>query len=257
MLTGTSDDKDSYDQNVLLSLLLLWDSSVKLTVHKNYILFYIYKYATLRPYLGVVYSFFCVGTMWWFTDSKRGWGVPYVKLCALYCAVRCRGAQSETRCYPTVCPILHPGMSRGPGSTQNHGLPDDTYTSSEYSTDSEDSLSLTKLSSDEEEIKDQGSKVSNARPPIKMCLVHPFHNHVGPLWACRRWVRSSWRTKASHSEGWVQLCCLSVRVGSHHLYVETWCWHVASFTTITLTTANVSLCVYTVGGIHMSHKYIA
>ena len=101
-----------------------------------------------------------------------------MKLCALYCAVRCRGAQSETRYHPTVCPILHPGMARGPGNTQNHGLPDDTYTSSEYSTDSEDSLSLTKLSSDEEEIKDQGSKVSNTRPFIRMQSLVTTHQDV-------------------------------------------------------------------------------
>ena len=53
----TSDDKDIYDQNGLLALLLFWDSSVKLTVHKRYILFKIYQYQTLRPYLGVVYAF--------------------------------------------------------------------------------------------------------------------------------------------------------------------------------------------------------
>ena len=102
-----------------------------------------------------------------------------MRLCALYCAVRCRGAQSETRCHPTVCPILHPGMSGGPGSTQTHGLPDDTFTSSEYSTDSEDSLSLTKLSSDDEEdIKDQRSKVSSARPFICMQSLVNTHQDV-------------------------------------------------------------------------------
>ena len=62
--------------------------------------------------------------------------------------------------------ILHPGMLSGPGSTQTHGLAGDTFTSPEYSTDSVDSQSHTKLSSVEveEESKHQGSKVSNASP---------------------------------------------------------------------------------------------
>ena len=69
--------------------------------------------------------------------------------------------------------ILHPVMSSGPGSTQTHGLPGDTFTSPEYSTDSVDSLSHTKLSSEdvEEESKHQGSKVSNARPFTHKSLV--------------------------------------------------------------------------------------
>ena len=69
--------------------------------------------------------------------------------------------------------ILHPGMSSGPGSTQTHGLPGDTFTSPEYSTESVDSLSHTKLSSKdvEEEFKHQGSKVSNARPFTHKSLV--------------------------------------------------------------------------------------
>ena len=62
--------------------------------------------------------------------------------------------------------ILHPVMSRDPWSTQTHLLPGDTFTSPEYSTDSVDSQSYTKLSSEdvEEESKHQGSKVSNASP---------------------------------------------------------------------------------------------
>ena len=69
--------------------------------------------------------------------------------------------------------ILHPGMYSGPGSTQTRGLPDDTFTSPEYSTDSVDSQSHTKLSSAEvkEESKHQGSKVSNARPFTHKSLV--------------------------------------------------------------------------------------
>ena len=69
--------------------------------------------------------------------------------------------------------VLHPGMSSGPGSTQIHGVPGDTFTSPEYSTDSVDSQSHTKLSLEdiEEESKHQGSKVSNARPFTHKSLV--------------------------------------------------------------------------------------
>ena len=69
--------------------------------------------------------------------------------------------------------ILHPVMSSGPGSTQTHGLPGDTFASPEHSTDSVDSQSHTKLSSEdvEEETKHQGSKVSNARPFTHKSLV--------------------------------------------------------------------------------------
>ena len=75
--------------------------------------------------------------------------------------------------------ILHSGMSSGPGSTQTHGLPGDTFTSPEYSTDSVDSQSHTKLSSEEveEESKRQGSKVTNARPFTHKPLV-PTHQDV-------------------------------------------------------------------------------
>ena len=75
--------------------------------------------------------------------------------------------------------VLHPVMSSGPGSTQTHDLPDDTFTSPEYSTDSVDSQSHTKLSSEdvEEEFKHQGSKVSNARPFTHKPLV-PTHQDV-------------------------------------------------------------------------------
>ena len=75
--------------------------------------------------------------------------------------------------------ILHPGMSSDPGSTHIHGLPGDTFKSPEYSTDSEDSQSLTKLSSEEveEEAKHQGSKVSNASPISHKSFV-PTHQDV-------------------------------------------------------------------------------
>ena len=75
--------------------------------------------------------------------------------------------------------ILYPGMSSGPGSTQIHGVLGDTFTSPEYSTDSMDSQSHTKLSLEdiEEESKHQGSKVSNARPFTHKSLV-PTHQDV-------------------------------------------------------------------------------
>ena len=75
--------------------------------------------------------------------------------------------------------ILHPVMSSGPGSTQTHGLPGDTSTSPEYSADSVDSQSHTKLSSEEVEVesKHQGSKVSNASPFTHKSLV-PTHQDV-------------------------------------------------------------------------------
>ena len=75
--------------------------------------------------------------------------------------------------------ILHPGMSSGPGSTQTHGVPGDAFTSPEYSTDSVDSQSHSKLSSEdvEEESKHQGSKVSNASPFTHKPLV-PTHQDV-------------------------------------------------------------------------------
>ena len=71
-------------------------------------------------------------------------------------------------------------MSSGLGSTQTHGLPGDTFTSPEYSTDSVDSLSHTKLSSAEveEETKNQGSKVSNASPFSHMQSLVTTHPDV-------------------------------------------------------------------------------
>ena len=104
-----------------------------------------------------------------------------VRLCALCCFVRCRGAAANTRCHPPVCPsILHPGMLSGPRSTQTHGLPGDTFPSPEYSTDAVDSQSHTKLSSEdvEEETKHQGSKVSNARPFSHMQSLVATHQDV-------------------------------------------------------------------------------
>ena len=70
-------------------------------------------------------------------------------------------------------------MSSVPGSAQSNGLPGDTLTSPEYSTDSVDSQSHTKLSSEdvEEETEHQGSKVSNARPFTHKSLV-PTHQDV-------------------------------------------------------------------------------
>ena len=75
--------------------------------------------------------------------------------------------------------ILHPGMSSDSGSTQTHGVAGDTFKSPEYSTDSEDSQSHTKLSSKEVEVesKHQGSKVSNASPFTHKSLV-PTHQDV-------------------------------------------------------------------------------
>ena len=103
-----------------------------------------------------------------------------VRQCALCCCVRCRGAAANTRCHPPVClSYVHLGMLSGPGSTQTHGLPGDTFTSPEHSTDSVDSQSHTKLSSKEveEESKHQGSKVSNARSFTHKSLV-PTHQDV-------------------------------------------------------------------------------
>ena len=71
-------------------------------------------------------------------------------------------------------------MSIGPGSTQTHGLAGNTFTSLEYSTDSVDSQSHTKLSSEdvEEETKHQGSKVSKARPFTHMQSLVPTHQDM-------------------------------------------------------------------------------
>ena len=75
--------------------------------------------------------------------------------------------------------ILHPGMSSDSGSTQTHGVAGDTFKSPEYSTDSEDSQSHTKLSSKEVavESKHQGSKISNASPFTHKSLI-PTHQDV-------------------------------------------------------------------------------
>ena len=75
--------------------------------------------------------------------------------------------------------ILHPEKLRrsrtssDPGITQILGLAGDTFTSHEHSTDSVDSQSHTKLSSEdvEEESKHQGSKVSNTGPFTHKSLV--------------------------------------------------------------------------------------
>ena len=90
-------------------------------------------------------------------------------LCALCCCVRsCSKHQVSSSCMS----ILHAVTSSGPWSTQTHGLPGVTFTSPEYSSDSVDSQSRTKLSSEEvEESKHQGSKVSNARAFTRKSLV--------------------------------------------------------------------------------------
>ena len=69
--------------------------------------------------------------------------------------------------------VQHPGMSSDPCSTLIQGLPDDTFTSPENSTDSVDSQSHAKLISEEveEKSKHQGSKVSTARPFTHKSLV--------------------------------------------------------------------------------------
>ena len=69
--------------------------------------------------------------------------------------------------------------SSDPGIIQTLGLPGDTFTSPEYSTDSVDSQSHTQLSSEdvEEETKHQGSKVSNATPFTHKSLV-TSHQYV-------------------------------------------------------------------------------
>ena len=75
--------------------------------------------------------------------------------------------------------ILHPVMSSHSGSTRTHGLAGDAFTSPEYSTDTVDSQSHTKLSSEDvaEDSKHQGSKVSNARPFTHKSLV-PAHQDM-------------------------------------------------------------------------------
>ena len=91
--------------------------------------------------------------------------------CVLLCKMQrsCSKHQVSSSCMS----ILHPVMPSDSGSTQTHGLPGDTFTSPEYSTDSVDSQSHTKLSSEdvEEETKHQGSKVRNARPFARKSLV--------------------------------------------------------------------------------------
>ena len=122
-------------------------------------------------------------------------------------------------------------MSSGPGSTQTHGLAGDTFTSPEYSTDSEDSQSHTKLSSEdvEEESKHQGSKV-HARPFTHKSLV-PTHQDV----TCASFSptmqvpsepvggesdpREEPEPAAVKGECRVAVC-LSVHAGFHHQYEE-------------------------------------
>ena len=98
--------------------------------------------------------------------------------CAQCCCVRCRGAAANTKCHPLY---VHPtALSSGPGSTQTHGLPGDKLTSPEYFTDSVDSPTHTKLSSDElkEKTKHQGSKVSNASQCTHMQSLVTTHQDV-------------------------------------------------------------------------------
>ena len=113
--------------------------------------------------------------------AQRGCPWSGQTYCNSLCTI-CSNCTCETVCSVLLCKmqrnyskhqvssscmsILHPVLSSGPGSTQTHALPGDTFTSPEYSTDSVDSQSHTRLSSGEvaEETKHQGSKVSNARP---------------------------------------------------------------------------------------------
>ena len=131
--------------------------------------------------------------------------------------------------------ILHPGMSSAPGSTQTHGLPSDTFASPEYSTDSVDFQSYTKLSSEEveEESKHQGSKVSTARPFTHKSFV-PTHQDV----TCASFSPTM-QVPSEPAEGESDpheepepatvkgkcrvAVCLSVHVGSHHQYEERCC----------------------------------
>ena len=130
--------------------------------------------------------------------AQRGCPRSGQTYCNSLCTI-CSNCTCETVCSVLLCKmqrscsihqvssscmsILHVGMSSGPGSTQTHGLAGDTFTSPEYSTDSEDSQSHTssetKLSSEEleEESKHQGSRVSNASPFTHKSLV-PTHHDV-------------------------------------------------------------------------------
>ena len=99
-------------------------------------------------------------------------------LCVLLCKMQrsCSKHQVSSSCMS----VRHPGMLSDSGSTQTHGLPGDTFTSPEYSTDSVDSQNHTKLSSEdvEEESKHQGSKVSNASPFRHMQSLVTAHQDV-------------------------------------------------------------------------------
>ena len=120
--------------------------------------------------------------------AQRGCPWSGQAYCNSLCTI-CSNCTCETVCSVLLCKmqrscskhqvssscmsILHPVMSSDSGSTQTHELPIDTFASREYSTDSVDSQSHTKLSSEEveEESKHQGSKVSNARPFTHKSLV--------------------------------------------------------------------------------------
>ena len=128
--------------------------------------------------------------------------------------------------------VLHPGMSSGPRSTQTHELPGDTFTSPAYSTDSVDSQSHTKLSSEdvEEETKHQGSKVSNASPFTHKSLVTTHQDVTCASFSPTMQVPSEPAKGESdpHEEpepaavkGECRVAiCLSMHVGSHHQYEE-------------------------------------
>ena len=119
--------------------------------------------------------------------AQRGCPWSGQTYCNSLCTI-CSNCTCETVCSVLLCKmqrscskhqvssscmsILHPVMSSDPGSTQTHGLPDDTFSSPEYFTDSEDSQSHTSSEEFEEETKYQGSKVSNARPFTYKSLVH-------------------------------------------------------------------------------------
>ena len=118
--------------------------------------------------------------------AQRGCPWSGQTYCNSLCTI-CSNCTCETVCSVLLCKmqrscskhqvssscmsILHPVMSSDPRSTQTHGLPGDTFTSPEYSTDSEDSQSHTSSEEFEEETTYQGSKVSNARPFTHKSLV--------------------------------------------------------------------------------------
>ena len=134
--------------------------------------------------------------MWCMTitlhTAQRGCPWSGQTYCNSLCTI-CSNCTCETVCSVLLCKmqrscskhqvssscmsILHPVMSSGPRSTQTHGLPIDTFASPEYSTDSVDSQSHTKLSSEEiqEESKHQGSEVTDVEEELSPSPSHMSH----------------------------------------------------------------------------------